>query len=223
MRNIATWPPHRPQPPLGGLASNPSLWAAFTWSDGDAFNFPFLVGGRSRLCGHRLRNGRHSPPGPAAPSPPPSRPPFPPPPAASSPNAYPGRHLLFPTPDGQEMDRASASAWGRPSLALASPWVDVIQSLGAWDVVRKPCGIPKKWSRVTTAKAGQCSGAGRAVDRPGLSPVCGRGAGLNSRHDQAHHHLPEWVKEPSWAGVTVHGGQRHSWGPGPGTPCPPHQ
>ena len=159
----------------------------------------------------------------SAPSPPPSRPPFPPPPAASSPNAYPGRHLLFPTQDGQEMDRASASARGRPSLALASPWVDVIQSLGAWDVVRKPCGIPKKWSRVTTAKAGQCSGAGRAVDRPGLSPVCGRGAGLNSRHDQAHHHLPEWVKEPSWAGVTVHGGQRHSWGPGPGTPCPPHQ
>ena len=180
--HMATPPP--PAAP-GGSASNPSLWAVFTWSDGDAFNFPFLVGGRSRLCGHRLRNGRHSPPGPAAPSPPPSRPPFPPPfpppPAASSPNAYPRRHFLSPPPSGWARNGQSFSEHpGRPSLALTSPWEDVIQSLGAWDVVRKPCGIPRKRSRVITAKAGQCNAAGRAGDRPGLSAVCGRRAGLNS-------------------------------------------
>lgn len=108
---------HRPQPPPGGSASNPpSPWAMLTWSDGDAFNFPFLVGGRSRLCGHRLRNGRHSPPGPAAPSPPPSRPlsasPFPPPSlAASSPQAYPGEALCYGTL-GRARNRESP--WAEP-------------------------------------------------------------------------------------------------------------
>lgn len=87
---------HRPQPPPRARPLIPSPWARLTWSDGDAFNFlswwvedPAVWAQSEEWQAFPTRAGCSQPTSQPASPPPPSLPPL----AASSPQAYPGRHF----------------------------------------------------------------------------------------------------------------------------------